>query len=55
MGIALLGGCTDRGDRAEVETPVRPVLTQVAEPSDTITLGPFAGTIEPRYQAQLGF
>ncbi|MCJ2073631.1 efflux RND transporter periplasmic adaptor subunit [Methylobacterium sp. J-030] len=53
--IAGLGGCTDRGDRAAAAAPVRPVLTQVAEPSDTATLGPFAGTIQPRYQAQLGF
>lgn len=56
--LAALGGCSDRGDTAgsaEAVSPVRPVLTQVAEPSDTVTLGPFAGTIEPRYQAQLGF
>lgn len=51
--LAALGGCTDHGD--EAAAPVRPVLTEVAEPSDTVTLGPFAGTIEPRYQAQLGF
>ena len=56
--LAVLGGCTDHGDTAgsaEAAAPVRPVLTQVARPSDTVTLGPFAGTIEPRYQAQLGF
>lgn len=53
--LVVLGGCTDHGDTAKAEVPVRPVLTQVAQPSDTITLGPFAGTIEPRYQAQLGF
>jgi membrane fusion protein, multidrug efflux system len=51
----VLGGCqgADRQDAAA--GPVRPVLTQLAEPSDSIRFGPFAGTIEPRYQAQLGF
>ena len=54
---ATLAGCKEAGDdtRASEASPVRPVLTQVAEPSDTVTFGPFAGTIEPRYQAQLGF
>lgn len=56
---ALLGGCNGHDDKtsdaAAATAPVRPVLTQRAEPSDTITFGPFAGTIEPRYQAQLGF
>jgi multidrug efflux pump subunit AcrA (membrane-fusion protein) len=56
---AALGGCNGHEDKtrdsAAEAAPVRPVLTQVAEPSDTITFGPFAGTIEPRYQAQLGF
>jgi membrane fusion protein, multidrug efflux system len=54
---ALLAGCNEGKDAASASAtgPVRPVLTQRAEPSDTITFGPFAGTIEPRYQAQLGF
>jgi membrane fusion protein, multidrug efflux system len=56
---AALGGCNGHEDKtresAAEAAPVRPVLTQVAEPSDTVTFGPFAGTIEPRYQAQLGF
>lgn len=34
---------------------LRPVLTRVAQPSDTVTFGPFAGTVEARYQSQLGF
>ncbi len=55
--VAALAGCNDRdgGADRQAAVPVRPVLTQIAEPSDTITLGPFAGTVEPRYQAQLGF
>ena len=52
----LPGGCDGRNEaQNSAPPPVRPVLTQVAEPIDTITFGPFAGTIEPRYQAQLGF
>lgn len=53
--LALLGGCSDHDDESKAAAPVRPVLTQIAVPSDTITLGPFAGTVEPRYQTQLGF
>ncbi|MGH1589178.1 efflux RND transporter periplasmic adaptor subunit [Methylobacterium phyllosphaerae] len=55
---ATLTGCNGHGEEAgdaASAAPVRPVLTQVVAPSDTITFGPFAGTIEPRYQAQLGF
>ena len=53
----LLCGCNGSGGEAQdtAATPVRPVLTQAAAMTDTITFGPFAGTIEPRYQAQLGF
>ncbi|MFD0935582.1 biotin/lipoyl-binding protein, partial [Methylobacterium trifolii] len=35
--------------------PIRPVLYTVAKPVDTVRFGPFAGTVEPRYQSQLGF
>ncbi len=35
--------------------PVRPVLTTLAEPTESVIFGPFAGTVEPRYQSQLGF
>ncbi len=35
--------------------PVRPVLTALVQPTDSVTFGPFAGTVEPRYQSQLGF
>ncbi len=49
----MLAGCKPE-DTHEV-TPVRPVLTQVAEPRDAVMFGPFVGTVEPRYQSQLGF
>jgi membrane fusion protein, multidrug efflux system len=54
---AILGGCHEQGDEARESSSgaVRPVLTRVARATDTITFGPFAGTVEPRYQAQLGF
>jgi membrane fusion protein, multidrug efflux system len=56
VGLALaLAACKDeRGDRAEAP-PVRPVLYTVAKSVDTVRFGPFAGTVEPRYQSQLGF
>ncbi len=45
------------GPKEEVHeaAPIRPVLTRVVEASDTVMFGPFAGTVEPRYQSQLGF
>ena len=49
-----LGGC-GRGEDAQAAPPVRPVLTQTAEATDSVAFGPFAGTVEPRYQSQLGF
>jgi membrane fusion protein, multidrug efflux system len=55
---AVLTGCNGHDashDPAAAAAPVRPVLTEVVTPRDTIMFGPFAGTIEPRYQAQLGF
>ena len=35
--------------------PVRPVLYTVVKPIETVRFGPFSGTVEPRYQSQLGF
>lgn len=52
---AALAGCNGHGEEGGEAAAVRPVLTQVVAPKDSITFGPFAGTIEPRYQAQLGF
>lgn len=48
-----LGAC--KPEEAHEAAPIRPVLTQVAEPRDSEMFGPFAGTVEPRYQSQLGF
>ncbi len=54
LGALALGACKPT-EEAHSPAPVRPVLIQVAQPSDSITFGPFAGTVEPRYQSQLGF
>ncbi|MDP1960768.1 MAG: efflux RND transporter periplasmic adaptor subunit [Reyranella sp.] len=52
--LALLGAC--RQDRqAEVAPPVRPVLSVKAEINETETLGPFVGSIQPRYSTDVGF
>ena len=51
-GLAL-AGC-DR-EEAEAPVPVRPVLTTVVKPVTSELFGPFAGTVEPRYSAKLGF
>ncbi|MGX9981303.1 efflux RND transporter periplasmic adaptor subunit [Methylobacterium fujisawaense] len=53
--LAACNGHGEEGGEAAAAAPIRPVLTQVVVPSDTVMFGPFAGTIEPRYQAQLGF
>ncbi len=48
----LLGAC----DRHDAAAPlVRPVLTTKTTIQTMETFGPFAGTIEPRYQTALGF
>ena len=52
LGFAL-AGC-DRKE-ADAPLPVRPVLYTVVAPVATEIFGPFAGTVEPRYQAKLGF
>ncbi len=52
-GCALaLAGC--EGDE-DPPAPLRPVLTTTVEPVATETFGPFASTVEARYQTQLGF
>jgi RND family efflux transporter MFP subunit len=54
--VALLtlgfGGCEDR---AAAPAPIRPVLSVAARQQTTETIGPFAGTIQPRYTVPLGF
>ena len=53
--VATLAACKDeKGEKAEAP-PIRPVLYTVAKSVDTVRFGPFAGTVEPRYQSQLGF
>jgi RND family efflux transporter MFP subunit len=51
--IASLASCRDE-TRQEAE-PIRPVLSEIAVERTADTLGPFAGTIEPRYKTDLGF
>ncbi|AWN39257.1 efflux RND transporter periplasmic adaptor subunit [Methylobacterium durans] len=50
----LLAACQPAQEKAEAP-PVRPVLYTLAKPVDRVVFGPFAGTVEPRYQSQLGF
>jgi multidrug efflux pump subunit AcrA (membrane-fusion protein) len=48
----VVAACTDA---TTAPPPVRPVLSIVADVRTTDTIGPFAGTIEPRYTVALGF
>jgi RND family efflux transporter MFP subunit len=52
--LALLGACLPDG-QAEAPPPVRPVLSVKAEVYKTETLGPFVGSIQPRYSTDVGF
>jgi RND family efflux transporter MFP subunit len=52
LGLAsLLGGCNSQ---TKAPAPVRPVLTMMAEPAGARAVS-FSGTIQPRYQTELGF
>ncbi|MFE1603106.1 efflux RND transporter periplasmic adaptor subunit [Methylobacterium sp. ID0610] len=51
--VLALAGCQQKA--AEAPPPVRPVLTVTTALHETETFGPFAGTVEPRYQTQMGF
>lgn len=53
LGLLALAGCNE--EAAEAPPPIRPVLYTVAKVVGTERFGPFAGTVEPRYQSQLGF
>ncbi|TFZ55940.1 efflux RND transporter periplasmic adaptor subunit [Methylorubrum sp. Q1] len=53
-GAVPLTACQP-SQEAPAPPPVRPVLTTLAQPTDSVIFGPFAGTVEPRYQSQLGF
>ena len=52
--LAALAACRE-DEQASIDPPVRPVLSVVAVVRTSDTLGPFAGTIEPRYKTDLGF
>jgi RND family efflux transporter MFP subunit len=52
--LALLGACRE-DSQTQVAPPVRPVLSVVAAVHTTDTLGPFVGSIQPRYKTDLGF
>lgn len=51
----LLSLAACREDTQTETPPLRPVLSAVVTVQTTDTLGPFAGTIEPRYKTDLGF
>ena len=53
ISALALSGC---GEQKSAETPpVRPVLYAEVNPQTSVILGPFAGSVEPRYKTQLGF
>ena len=52
--LALLGACRE-DSQTEAALPVRPVLSVVTTVHTTDTLGPFVGSIQPRYKTDLGF
>ncbi|MBD8905364.1 efflux RND transporter periplasmic adaptor subunit [Methylorubrum zatmanii] len=54
VGPVALAACQP-SQESQAPPPVRPVLTALAQPTDSEIFGPFAGTVEPRYQSQLGF
>ena len=53
--LALLAGGCDRHRHDEPPPPIRPVLSLVVQPAAARAERAFAGTVEARYQAQLGF
>jgi RND family efflux transporter MFP subunit len=50
---AALSGCGEQ--KTAERQPVRPVLYTEVNPQTSVILGPFAGSVEPRYKTQLGF
>ncbi|MBB3771308.1 RND family efflux transporter MFP subunit [Angulomicrobium tetraedrale] len=54
LGSLALAGCKAEGEQADAAPPPRPVLSVLAAaPPDRAT--GFAGTVQPRYQTDLGF
>ncbi|WP_430912125.1 efflux RND transporter periplasmic adaptor subunit [Methylobacterium sp. sgz302541] len=51
--VAMLGACKPAEEQPA--PPIRPVLYTIVKPTEAVPFGPFAGTVEPRYQSQLGF
>jgi RND family efflux transporter MFP subunit len=49
--LAVLGGCKQESE----SEPLRPVLSTKAVVRTTDTLGPYAGSIQPRYSTEYGF
>ena len=52
MALLALGGCKPEAEEA---APIRPVLTIEAKVRTQETLGPFAGSIQPRYSTDYSF
>ncbi len=54
LALLLLAGCREES-RTAAAPPVRPVLSVVAETRAQETLGPYAGSIQPRYSTDVAF
>lgn len=54
LALLLLAGCREEA-RTDETPPVRPVLSVVAEMRTSETLGPYAGSIQPRYSTDVAF
>lgn len=54
LALVLLAGCRDEA-KSDETPPVRPVLSVVAETRTHETLGPYAGSIQPRYSTDVAF
>jgi RND family efflux transporter MFP subunit len=52
--LSLLGACRE-DSQTQVAPPIRPVLSVIATVHTIDTLGPFVGSIQPRYKTDLGF
>ncbi|MDX7949583.1 efflux RND transporter periplasmic adaptor subunit [Lichenihabitans sp. Uapishka_5] len=55
LAAALTLAACDRHHQDEPPAPVRPVLSLVVQPTERRVDRSFTGTVEPRYQAELGF
>lgn len=54
LAALAMAGCEKKVD-GDLPSPVRPALTMLVQPAARGTTRSFTGTVEPRYQAQLGF